>query len=212
MKKLILSVVGVSLLLSGCTEMTEIQKQEQIKVDNAQRVFEQTQVPTISKSLERENIRQRIMVSNDPATLQWIYPMSAGRVIGRFPVKGKVTSGNKRLTKSDQYVMNQGYTEAPDEMGTYGSSGEYIFWFDPAGRIHQHRGDYFVSPVPYKIEEGFGTISTELDEAEEKRTLEYKKQIEESNQAIADAEKAEAEAKAREQAEYEEAQKAKSSQ
>ena len=170
--------------LTGCVEDTEIQKQEKIKVENAMRVFEQTKVPTINKSLERENIRMRIMVSNDPNTLQWIYPMSAGRVIGRFPVKGKVTSGSKRLTTSQNYVANQGYTEAPDEMGTYGSSSPYVFWFNPAGQIHQWQGDYFISPVPYMIDKGYGTIDVEIDPEEDRKSAGYKEQIKKTNADI----------------------------
>lgn len=184
LKKLAIgTIVGVMALgtLTGCVEQTEIEKQEQVKVQNAMALFQQTKVPTITKSLERENIRQRIMVSNDPNTLQWIYPMSAGRVIGRFPVKGKVTSGSKRLTSSQNYVMNEGYTEAPDEMGVYGSSSPYIFWFDPAGQIHQWQGDYFVSPVPYMIDKGYGTIDVEIDAEENRKAESYKEQIKKTN-------------------------------
>lgn len=186
-KNLIIIMVVLSFALTGCTvsEQSTIQQQQQEKLDQAEKVMEYTKVPQFNQSLERENIRQRLLVSNDPTTLQWIYPMSAGRVFGRFPVKGKVTSGGKRLTSSDMFVdgidvgdaWGQVSVEAPDEMGTYGSSGEYIFWFDPAGRIHQHRGDYFVSPVPYQIDEGYGTISTEVDSTEEKKVSDYKRQI-----------------------------------
>jgi len=185
MKKKVWIGLAVGLLtistLTGCIEDTEIQKQEKAKVENAMKVFEQTKVPSINKSLERENIRQRILVSNDANTLQWIYISDGGRVFGRFPVKGKVTSGSKRLTNNQSYVQNQGYTDAPDEMGTYGSSSPYVFWFDPAGQIHQWSGVYFVSPVPYKIDEGFGTIDIEIDAEENERAKEYQKQILKTN-------------------------------
>ncbi len=184
--KILIPMAIATVMLTGCVEnVDELSKQQQAKVENAKHLMGETTVPNITKSLERENIRQRILVSNDPNTLQWIYPMSAGRVIGRFPVKGKVTSGSKRLTTSQAYSMGVNVlVEAPDEMGTYGSSETYIFWFDPAGRIHQHRGDYFVSPVPYKIEEGYGTISTQIDESEQQNTAQYKKQMEEANKQM----------------------------
>lgn len=187
LKKLAIGAVVSALAittLAGCEEPTEIEKQEQAKVKNAMTLFQQTKVPKINKSLERENIRQRILVSNDANTLQWIYPMSAGRVIGRFPVKGKVTSGSKRLTSSQNYVMNQGYTEAPDEMGAYGSSSPYIFWFDPAGQIYQWQGDYFVSPVPHMIDKGYGTIDVEIDAEENRKAESYKEQIKKTNADI----------------------------
>jgi hypothetical protein len=183
--KVIAPMVMTISLLTGCEELSEIEKQQIAKVENAMRVMEQTKVPVLYKSLERENIRQRILVSNDPNTLQWIYPMSAGRVIGRFPVKGKVTSGSKRLTATTGYNPNTSSTEElPDEMGTYGSSGDYIFWFDPAGNFHQHKGDYFLSTVPYKIDLGYGTITMEIDKQEEAKRTEYEKQMEQTNQKM----------------------------
>lgn len=180
-------VIITTAILTGCFEQTEIQKQQDTKVENAIKVMGETKVPVINKSLERENIRQRILVSNDPNTLQWIYPMSAGRVIGRVPVKGKVTSGSKRLTASEGYSTSiSSMQELPDEMATYGSSGEYIFWFDPAGRIHQHKGDYFISTVPYKLEQGYGTISTEIDQAEDVKRSQYEKEMVEANKKMED--------------------------
>jgi hypothetical protein len=183
--KMMIPLALIASVLTGCMEQSEIEKQQNQKVENVNRLMSQTKVPNVTRSLERENVRQRILVSNDPNTLQWVYPMSSGRVIGRFPVKGKVTSGGKRLTATAGYNSSTSSSEElPDEMGTYGSSGEYIFWFDPAGRIHQHRGDYFLSPVPYKIDEGYGTISTEVDQEEEKKTTVYQKEIVETNKEM----------------------------
>lgn len=71
-------------------------------------------------------------------------------------------------------------TEAPDEMGTYGSSSEYVFWFDPNGQIHQWNRTYFVSPVLYKIDEGKGTVTVEIDVKEQNKIPQYNKQIEQS--------------------------------
>lgn len=172
--------------IAGCTvEQTESEKQMDAKIENSNQVMKQTKTPKISRSLERENIRQRLLLSNDPLTLQWIYPMSAGRVIGRFPVKGKVTSGSKRLTPST--IQDTGtYDETgelPDEAGAYGSSVDYIFWFDPSGELHQHRGDYFVSPRPYTIEDA-GGISSTVDLSEEKKIPTYEKQIKQTQKAF----------------------------
>lgn len=172
--------------IAGCdVEQTESEKQMDAKIENSNQVMKQTKTPKISRSLERENIRQRLLLSNDPLTLQWIYPMSAGRVIGRFPVKGKVTSGSKRLTPST--IQDTGtYDETgelPDEAGAYGSSVDYIFWFDPSGELHQHRGDYFVSPRPYKIDTA-GTISSTLDSSEENKIDTYEKQIKQTQKTF----------------------------
>ena len=173
MKKVILGIAMVSTMLFGLVgcevnEARQVRNQQmEDKSIQAMNVMKQTPVPEFKRSLERENIVKRLKVTNDPNTLQWIYPMSAGRVVGRFPVLGKVTGGSKRLTP-ETYYDGGGSEILPDETGAYGSSDAYIFWFDPAGRYHQHRGDYFLSPVPYKIDLNYGTISVEIDQAEKK--------------------------------------------
>lgn len=182
--KVVLSLtIGASLLLAGC-EDTESKAQMKDKIGYSESLMKQVKTPKLSRSLERENIRQRLIVSNDPLTLQWIYPMSAGRVLGRFPVKGKITSSGKRLTPSSVEVPD-GYresTELADESGAYGSSVEYIFWFDPSGEIHSHRGDFFMSPRPYLIDEGYGTITNEIDQGELALVKEYKNEIKETQE------------------------------
>jgi hypothetical protein len=179
----IIGLLIISMSLIGCTGDKSDQimsAQNESKKIQAAAMMEQTPTPAFDRSLERENISNRLKSTNDPTQLTWIYPMSAGRVIGRFPVRGKVTSGGKRLT-STQQVINGLNTfalgEAPDEMGAYGSSGDYIFWFDPAGRGPlQHKGDYFISPIPYKIDSGYGTISYEVDQIEEAKRNIYEKE------------------------------------
>jgi len=186
-KKLIVGIIGlmvVSITLIGCNQ-TDAQKvmeqQNTNKQTQAATMMTQTPTPNFNRSLERENIINRLKSTNDPNQLTWIYPMSAGRVIGRFPVRGKITSGGKRLTSTQQYIItnNTSYVgESPDEMGAYGSSGDYVFWFDPAGRgPFQHRGDYFVTPVPYKIDLGYGTITYDVDSNEESKRSNYEEQI-----------------------------------
>jgi len=174
MKKFILGIAMVVIMsfgLIGCEvdEARQVRNQQmEDKSIQAMNVMKQTPVPEFKRSLERENIVKRLKITNDPNTLQWIYPMSAGRVVGRFPVLGKVTGGSKRLTP-ETYYDGGGSEILPDETGAYGSSDAYIFWFDPAGRYHQHRGDYFLSPVPYKIDLNYGTISVEIDQITENK-------------------------------------------
>lgn len=197
MKKLIRSVIAfvlIAALLTACLEQTQgsaqqtMQQQNQKKADLAARMMEKTQVPSINESLERQNIHDRIIITNNANTLQWVYLFSAGRNIGRFPVRGKVTSGSKRLTSPEMFVdsidlgdsWGQVKVEAPDEMGTYGASSPYIFWFDPAGQYHQWEGEYFLSPVPYQIDKQYGTVSIEVDASEEAKRAAYEKQIKET--------------------------------
>ena len=125
MKKIILGiamVVIMSFSLVGCDEASQVRTEQRLeKEKQAMHVMKQTPIPEFNRSLERENIVKRLKVTNDPNTLQWIYPMSAGRVVGRFPVLGKVTSGSKRLTP-ESYYNGSSSEILPDETGSYGSS------------------------------------------------------------------------------------------
>lgn len=108
---------------------------------------------------EQRNVRQRLLEDNKPGAIKHLYVISpySGQVILYSTVKGKVTSGGKRLTPTSvaaidgQYVNQQhsgvgvtlgGQTFATSEVlqddGTYGSSGEYLYWWDVRGAYHQH--------------------------------------------------------------------------
>jgi hypothetical protein len=186
-KKAAVSFIGALVItggfLVGCDDGTStLDQQNNQKLQQAQNMMTRTPTPTFNYSVERQNIADRLKLTNDPDLLQWIYCISNGRVIGRFPVRGKVTSGGKRLTSTQRLVNdNTDHTvvmEAPDEMGTYGNSDPYIFWFDPAGNYYQWEGDYFLSTVPYKIDMGYGTIDMNvIDQAEMAKVPKYKQEI-----------------------------------
>lgn len=105
-------------------------------------------------TIEQRNIRDRLAVDNKPGSIKHLYVISAmsGQVILYSTVRGKVTSGSKRLspssvvfangTNANAFAINfngdtQWTTEVLGDDGTYGSSGDYLFWFDSTGRYHQ---------------------------------------------------------------------------
>ncbi len=79
-------------------------------------------------TVEQRNVRDRLLKDNEPGAIKHLYLISAvsGDVLLYSTVRGKVTSSNKRLVPC---------VTADD--GTYGSSGEYIFWWDSKGIYHQ---------------------------------------------------------------------------
>lgn len=108
-------------------------------------------------TVEQRNIAERLKRDNDPGSIKHLYVISAysGQVLIYSTVRGKVTSGGKRLTPS--YVTTHtdgsslyggfdvtigGYRQRTSEVlqddGTYGSSGDYLYWFDTKGIYHQH--------------------------------------------------------------------------
>jgi len=108
-------------------------------------------------TIEQKNVMERLARDNKPGSIKHLYVISAmsGQVLIYSTVKGKVTSSGKRLTPttvSTNQPNNASYDGIPVDIGglrlrtgevlqddgTYGSSVEYLFWFDVRGVYHQH--------------------------------------------------------------------------
>jgi hypothetical protein len=107
---------------------------------------------------EQRNVRNRLLEDNKPGSIKHLYVISpySGQVILYSTVKGKVTSGGKRLTPSVVATncpentsrcagfnvniagWNQVTSEVLGDDGTYGNSGDYLYWWDVRGAYHQH--------------------------------------------------------------------------
>lgn len=108
---------------------------------------------------EQRNIRDRLAEDNKPGAIKHLYVISAysGQVILYSTVRGKVTSGGKRLTPTTVaaidgqhvYEWHNGFpvdfggtvkatAEVLQDDGSYGSSMDYLYWWDQQGRYHQH--------------------------------------------------------------------------
>lgn len=105
-------------------------------------------------TIEQRNVRDRVLEDNKPGAIKHLYIISAysGQAIIYSTVRGKVTSSGKRLTPSsihftkgqtpDGFAIDiDGLTHYTHEVlgddGTYGSSVEYLYWFDSRGIYHQ---------------------------------------------------------------------------
>jgi hypothetical protein len=125
-------------------------------------------------TVEQRNIGDRLKKDNEPGAIKHLYVISSfsGDVLIYSTVKGKVTSGSKRLTPSQVtgYGYNGSYyggfgvdigdqTKNTNEVladdGSYGSSGDYLFWFDARGVYHQQYASSCIihisdQPLPIK--------------------------------------------------------------
>lgn len=123
-------------------------------------------------TVEQRNVRDRLLMDNKVGSIKHLYVISAysGQVILYSTVKGKVTSSGKRLTPVMASTYQQsgafsvdlpgghsfGTNEVLQDDGTYGSSVEYLYWWDVQGRYHQHyvSGGQIVhisdQPIPVK--------------------------------------------------------------
>lgn len=98
------------------------------------------------KTIEQENVIERLKEDNKPGAIKHLYILSAysGQVLIYSTVKGKVTSSGKRLNPYNK-VTKEGWSEHEfsvtrenlQDDGTYGSSVEYIYWWDSKNIYHQ---------------------------------------------------------------------------
>lgn len=118
--------------------------------------------PVTGLTREQMNIRDRLFEDNRPGSVKHLYVIApkSGQVLIYSTVKGKVTSGSKRISPSktlgpykcgkdnkdtcyDGFTVQAGNTrvitaEVLGDDGTYGSSAPYIYWWDARGGYHQH--------------------------------------------------------------------------
>ena len=153
MKKTLAVLVSVVVLgfLTGC----DVQSNPPQSASGVKKAT--VQVPTNPDGLttEQQNVRERLLEDNKPGSVKHLYVVSAysGQVIIYSTVRGKVTSSGKRLTPTSLMGgerMNSGgfpvqigreekwTTEVLQDDGTYGSSSEYLYWWDTKGVYHQH--------------------------------------------------------------------------
>jgi len=184
---LIISVTGCSISTSTQTPSTQTNDSTQVSAKDAmdmavnsvgveQRRSEKIQLgldkaqpqPEMDWSLERENIINRTLRWNDPNKISYIYLLEFGRLVGYYPIKGKVSSVNSALSTPDQVVtdpnkwadmMGEGVggvgsslvMSSPQEDGSYGSNGDAIFFFLTDGTYMEWNGRYLLFDNPMKV-------------------------------------------------------------
>ena len=145
---------------ASCQSATAQQQDEQqIVTDVINRLIISVPVPQLKSSLERKNISRRLELFSDESKVSYIYLTSYGKVMAFYTVKGKITSGNKRLTSTERQVDWQNCNscntsaliESPELDGTYGSSNPYIFFWTTDGTYVQWNGEYMLADQPLKL-------------------------------------------------------------
>lgn len=101
------------------------------------------------RTQEQLNILEKIKRDSEIGKVRHLYIISAysGEVLEYYTIKGKITSGSKRLNpKNVRTSANSGSYEIElgiytDEMladdGTYGDSNNYFYFFDTSDNYHQ---------------------------------------------------------------------------
>lgn len=141
MKKCILFCVSLLTLISCALPPPEVRDVQ------AQKAREAAQSVDFTDNAEIENIQRRLKLTGDPGLLGYVLLLNdAGQPIYYATVKGKITSGSKRLTRPGSL---NGYEEPSDE-GTYGSSSPYVYFWTTSGQYIQWNGAYLFSDQPIR--------------------------------------------------------------
>ena len=146
-----MSTVGV-----GCKPSSgQAQRQEMsMTEENQQRLLQAVPPPKLNDSLERHNLKKRLLRFNDPNKVSYIYLVNFGKVMAFYTIKGKVSSVNSLLTTPDQKL--RGYNgdvvvASPDLDGSYGSNGDAVFFFTTDDIYVEWAGDYMLVDQPLKL-------------------------------------------------------------
>ena len=156
------AVVAVVLLTAGCSFDKEPSAQSagQAQTETAFRQ-QSAAVPypgtQLKDSLERRNLAARLLRTNNPALLQYVYLLGdTGTYLGYYAIKGKVSSTQSQMT-TDQLDIDHGsygnsVVSAPGDDGSYGANEIGIFFFTTEGVMVTTDMRYIVSDAPLAVD------------------------------------------------------------
>jgi len=154
---LVISFVAMVIAVVGCSKSGP---PSIVAISGVKETVTEVTVGPDGLTSEQRNIVGRLKVDNKPGAVKHLYVFSAysGQCILYSTVREKVTSSGKRLSPTSVATGNNtsgavpgfqgvpfahnGQTQYTGEMlqddGTYGSSIEYLYWFDERGVYHSH--------------------------------------------------------------------------
>lgn len=147
----------MALTITACQpEEAKTQPAKSTQSQKAQAAADQIK---FTENAEIDNIKQRLELTSDPGLMGYVVLMNeAGQPVMYTTVKGKITSGGKRLTKPFQLTRGDRgewsgdfVTVAPSDEGTWGSSAPYIYFWTTAGQYVQWNGKYLYSDKPFRL-------------------------------------------------------------
>ena len=161
MRKIGIALLATSaLLLAACEPNAPANP---AKTTQAQKAAEAANSIQFSENAEIDNIKRRLELTSNPGQIGFVLLLNEmGKPVMYTSVKGKITSGNKRLTSpqevrclevAESVGCSQQMVEAPSDEGTYGSSNPYIFFWTADGQYIQWSGKYLYSDKPFRIED-----------------------------------------------------------
>lgn len=147
---------------SGAPSSSSIQNQQQ-KLTSQAFTKQQAAVPypagQLADSLERKNLRERLLRNNQADRISYVYILSYdGKYLGYYTIEGKVSSTQSQMTASQSIIGHSQYgssdgavIEAPGDDGSYGQEEDGVFFFLTSGVMVTTDMPYIVSDAPLSV-------------------------------------------------------------
>jgi len=159
---------------------------EQAHTENNQRTLLQNQpLPTITWSMERDNLIKLKKLQNDRTVNFFMYVFIEGiqQPIGYYQVN-KVSSVNSQLsnpqqiinTRSYEHGFNSNVIESPSEDGSYGTNGDAVFGFTPEDICIETNMKFICATVPLHFQNPVNRLAI-ITTDEAKQMLENTKNV-----------------------------------
>lgn len=163
------AAVGVSAVIllsaSSCDESASKPTAQQAGQAQTETAFRQQSAAVpypatqLKDSIERRNLRERLLRDNNPARLQYVYLLGdTGTYLGYYAIKGKVSSTQSQMTTdqldinhADSYGNGHSVVNAPGDDGSYGANEAGIFFFTTEGVMVTTDMRYIVSDAPLAV-------------------------------------------------------------
>lgn len=148
--KLFFLAIAAACSLAGCNDETP-----SVKSVQANKAREAANSLNFTENAEIENIKRRLELTSKPGLLGYVVLLNEmGQPVLYTTTHGKPTSGSKRLTEPDRMDCHANgclNRAASSDEGTFGSSGEYIFFWTSSGQYIQWNGKYLYSNQPFRL-------------------------------------------------------------
>lgn len=111
-------------------------------------------------SLERRNLRERLLRFNKAQKVGYVYIMSFGKFVGYYVIKGKLSSTQSQMTNTTQ-TWDSGHDKDDAVVGSIGDDGSFgsneggdkgVFFFTSNGTMVETTLDWVYSDTPLNID------------------------------------------------------------
>jgi len=162
----------LTVAITACTSASPVQEKNQQITEEAFAQQEEAvgyPLDEMTNSLERQNLRERLLRYNNPNKISYIYLLSEmGGIYAYYTVEGKVTANGSQMLAQDLLTRKCDggggtcsepmVTTGPGDDGSYGPSEPGIFFFTTDGVMVTWSGPYLMTDAPMKIDEGSVTL------------------------------------------------------